>query len=137
MLELVSFVLMIVGAVFLFLAAVGLVRMPDVFLRMSSATKGATLGVGATMLAAALYFGDLAISVQAVATVAFVLLTAPVAAHMIGRAAYFDGAPLWEQTHLDELCDQYDRSTHALESQPCGREAQVDDGSGIFDISTL
>jgi multicomponent Na+:H+ antiporter subunit G len=119
MFELISILLLIIGAVFLFLAALGLVRMPDLFLRISSATKGATLGVGATMLAAALYFNNLAISVQALATFAFVLLTAPVAAHMIGRAAYFDGVPLWDQTRIDELCDQYDASTHALDSRPC------------------
>lgn len=119
MTDLVSVVLLIVGAGFLFLAALGLVRMPDLFMRMSSATKGATFGVGATLLAAALYFANLAISIQAIATVAFVLLTAPVAAHMIGRAAYFDGVPLWEKTRVDELCDQYNARTHALESRPC------------------
>lgn len=126
MLELVSMLLLVIGSVFLFLAALGLVRMPDVFLRMSSATKGATFGVGATMLGAALYFNNLAISVQALATVAFVLLTTPVAAHMIGRAAYFDGVPMWKQTHIDDLCDQYDHSTHALESRPCQQEEPAD-----------
>lgn len=134
MLEFISTVLLIIGAVFLFLAALGLVRMPDLFLRISSATKGATLGVGATMLAAALYFNNLAISVQALATVAFVLLTAPVAAHMIGRAAYFDGVPLWESTRIDELCDQYDSQTHALESRPCDPVEPYEAASGVYEI---
>lgn len=120
MFDLLSMVLLVVGAVFLFLAALGLLRMPDVFLRMSSTTKGATLGVGTMLVAAALHFGDLAVGVQALATVAFVLLTTPIAAHMIGRAAYFDGSPLFENIQVDELCDRYNAATHALESRPCG-----------------
>ncbi len=120
MLDILSIVLLIVGSVFLFLAALGLLRMPDVFLRMSSTTKGATLGVGAVLLGAALYFNDLAVGVQALATVAFVLLTTPVAAHMIGRAAYFDGSPLFQNILFDELCDRYNAATHALDSRPCG-----------------
>ncbi len=135
MFEIVSMFLLIIGAVFLFLAALGLVRMPDLFLRMSSATKGATLGVGAIMLAAALHFSNLAISVQALATVGFVLLTTPVAAHMIGRAAYFDGVPLSEHTVIDELCNQYDNSTHALESRPCGQADPIDASSGARESS--
>lgn len=120
MLDVLSILLLIIGSVFLFLAAFGLLRMPDVFLRMSSTTKGATLGAGAILIAAALYFGDLAVGVQALATVAFVLLTTPIAAHMIGRAAYFDGSPLFENILFDELCDRYNASTHALDSRPCG-----------------
>ena len=128
MADVVSALLLIVGAGFLFLAALGLVRMPDLFMRMSAATKGATFGVGAALLAAALYFADLAISIQAIATVAFVLLTAPVAAHMIGRAAYFDGVPLWGKTQVDELCDQYNARTHALEGRPCLSQGASEEG---------
>ena len=117
--DVMAFILLITGAGFLFLAALGLLRLPDVFLRMSSTTKGATLGVGAVMIAAALHFSDLAVGVQALAIVAFVMLTTPVAAHMIGRAAYFDGAPLDANTQLDELCNRYNVATHALDSRPC------------------
>lgn len=88
--------LMIGGAAFMFLASLGVLRMPDLYTRMSATSKAATLGSGLVMLAAAVYFSEFSITVRVLAIIVFLLLTVPVAAHMIGRAAYFDGVPLWE-----------------------------------------
>jgi multicomponent Na+:H+ antiporter subunit G len=101
--------LMLIGSVLTLLATIGMVRMPDVYSRMQSATKASTLGVGCTMLAVAVDFGDLAITTRVVLIVAFVFLTAPISAHMIGRAAYYVGVPLWKGTTLDELRDHNGR----------------------------
>ena len=60
------------------------------------------------------HFGELAITTRPLAIVIFVFLTAPVAAHMIARASYFVGVPLWEGTIIDELRGHYDRRTHRL-----------------------
>jgi multicomponent Na+:H+ antiporter subunit G len=46
---------------------------------------------------------------------------------MIGRAAYFVGVPLWEETIVDELQGQYDRQTHTLQSTLPGRGAAPGD----------
>ena len=92
-----------VGSLFLFLGAVGIVRMPDLYLRMSATTKAATLGAGSILLGAAIYFYDLGISSRAIATIIFLLITAPVAAHMLGRAAFSSGVPLWKHTLYNEL----------------------------------
>jgi multicomponent Na+:H+ antiporter subunit G len=108
--------LMITGGAFLFLAAIGILRMPDLYSRIQAATKAATLGVGCIIIALAFHFTDLGITVRALLVVAFLYLTQPVAAHMIGRAAYFVGVPLWENTIMDELRGRYDASTHALQS---------------------
>jgi multicomponent Na+:H+ antiporter subunit G len=129
--EILSAGLLIVGAVFIFIAALGLVRMPDAFLRMSSSAKGATLGVGATLLAAALFFEDLTVAAQAIATIGFVMLTTPVATHMIARAAYFQGSPLWQNTQVDELCDRYDPATHRLEGRPCADPAAAPEETAL------
>jgi multicomponent Na+:H+ antiporter subunit G len=99
----ISTLLITIGSLFILLAGVGLVRMPDLFLRMSASTKAATLGVGTTLLGVAVYFGDFATFIRAGAIIVFLLLTAPVAAHLIGRAAYQDGVPLWEKTEFDDL----------------------------------
>ena len=115
----VSMILFVLGAFLMFLAGVGLLRLPDIFLRMSAATKASTLGAGFILLAAALYFDDLGTTSRAVATIFFLLLTGPVAAHRIARAAYFDGSPLWEGTVRDDLRGQYNRQTHELEGDPC------------------
>lgn len=112
--EILSSVLMLIGATFALLAGAGVLRMPDLFTRMQAATKASTLGIGCIILAVAVHFGELGITTRALATVIFVFLTAPVAAHMIARAAYFVGVPLWDQTIIDELHGHYDRRTHKL-----------------------
>jgi multicomponent Na+:H+ antiporter subunit G len=96
-------VLLSAGALFLLLAAVGVVRMPDLYTRMQAATKAATLGAGCTLLAVAVYFDDFGVTVRALLVIAFIFLTAPVAAHMIGRAAFNIGVPFWRGTNLDEM----------------------------------
>lgn len=105
---------MVFGSLFLLLAAVGLVRMPDLFSRMQAGTKASTLGAGSMVLAAMLFFNDLAITTRAFLVVLFIFVTGPVAAHMIARAAYFTGVPLWENTIIDELRGRYDPETHEL-----------------------
>lgn len=114
--DLVTLVLLFAGAFFLLLAGVGVLRMPDLFSRMQAATKAATLGAGLMLLAVATHFDDLGTTIRAVLVAAFFFLTAPVAAHMIGRAAYFIGVPLWEGTITDELRGRYDMETHTLSS---------------------
>jgi multicomponent Na+:H+ antiporter subunit G len=107
--ELLIIVLSTLGSVFVLLAAVGLVRMPDVYLRMSASTKAATLGMGLLLTAAAFHFGDAAVSSRVVAIVFFIFITAPIGAHLIGRAAYKSGVQKWKNTHLDELAGKYTR----------------------------
>ncbi|HSE99114.1 MAG TPA: monovalent cation/H(+) antiporter subunit G [Blastocatellia bacterium] len=106
--------LMVIGALFLLLAGVGVIRMPDLFTRMQAATKASTLGVGCTVVALMVYFANWGISIRALLVVTFLLMTAPVAAHMIGRAAYFVGVPMWQATTRDELRGRYDADTHTL-----------------------
>lgn len=116
--NLASAALMLIGAAFLLLAAVGITRMPDLFTRMQTTTKAATLGAGCVMLSVAVYFGDLGVIARAVAVIVFLLLTAPVAAHMIARAAYLIGVRQWDGTIVDELRGRYDLSAHILHSRP-------------------
>lgn len=110
--------LLLAGCALLLLAAVGIVRMPDLFTRMQTATKGATLGITCILIAVALAMDDFGLTIRALLTVAFFFLTAPVAAHMIGRAAYFIGVPLWQGTIADELKGHYDRGSHILSATP-------------------
>ena len=109
--------LFLVGAFLMFLAGLGLLRMPDLFLRMSATSKAGSLGAGLVLLGAVVFFQDWGITARALATIVFLFLTAPVAAHMIGRAAYFDGVPLWKGTVRDDLRGHYKLSTHRLETQ--------------------
>ena len=98
MIEIAAGILALLAGLFALVAGLGVLRMPDLMLRMHASTKSGTLACGLTMLAAALVFGDLAVAVRAAGVVVFLLLTAPVAAHMIGRAALRTGVPtrLWD-----------------------------------------
>jgi multicomponent Na+:H+ antiporter subunit G len=112
--EIISGILLIVGSLFIFLAAIGLVKMPDLYTRMSATTKASTLGVGLILIGTAVYFSDVGVTSRALIIIIFLLLTAPIAAHMIARAAYFDGVPLWNKTWKDDLKGKYDEVTHEL-----------------------
>ncbi len=104
------------GALFILLAAIGFVRMPDFFLRVSVTTKAATLGVGLVLGSAAVYFYNSSVTSRVLAIILFLLLTAPVAAHMIGRTAYFIGTKLWKGSVMDDLKGMYEQDTHELNS---------------------
>ncbi len=105
------------GTLFVLLAAIGVIRMPDTYLRISVTTKAATLGIGLILGAAAIYFNDLSITSKVLAIILFILLTAPVGAHLIGRASYFIGVKLWDKSVIDDLKGKYKKSTHELRSK--------------------
>lgn len=100
--------LVFAGTFLMLLTGLGLVRMPDVFTRMHAATKAASLGVALLLIAAALHFGQTGVVTKALATVVFIFLTAPVAASLLGHAAYARRTPLWDQSVLDEGRDHID-----------------------------
>ncbi len=83
--------LILLGGFFCFVAGLGVLRLPDVLIRMHASTKAGTLGSGLILIAVAVFFADTTTITRAVATILFLLITAPVAAHMIGRAAFRSG----------------------------------------------
>ncbi|MDT8305053.1 MAG: monovalent cation/H(+) antiporter subunit G [Anaerolineae bacterium] len=113
------------GTFFMLVAAFGLNRMPDLYTRMHGAAKSTTLGITAIMMAAALYFLNSAAVMRAILVIVFFFLTAPVATHVLARAAYFRRVPRWEGTTVDELLGRYDRASHVLESR---QEGDISDG---------
>ena len=116
MIEFIKGTLMLSGASLMLLASLGLLRLPDLLTRMHATTKASALGVILIMLAVALHFAEVAVVARAVAIITFVLMTAPIAAHVIGRAGYFVGSKLWSGTVKDELKPNYDPFTHELKS---------------------
>lgn len=98
--------LLLIGAFFMLVAGLGVVRLPDIFMRMQAATKASTLGVACVLLAVSVHFNNIAITIQALLIIAFFFLTAPIGAHMLARAAYAVGVPLWEGSIIDELREQ-------------------------------
>ncbi len=96
-------ILMVIGALFMSLAGLGIIRMPDLYSRISAATKASTLGAAFLLLSVAVKFQEPAIVVRMIAVIFFIALTAPISAHIIGRTAYLTGIPLWEKSKIDEF----------------------------------
>jgi multicomponent Na+:H+ antiporter subunit G len=82
-----------------------MLRLPDTLTRMHAATKAGTLGAGLILIAEAVFYRNTGITLRVLAAIVFLLLTAPVAAHLIGRAAYHSGIKLSKQTWIDQLGD--------------------------------
>lgn len=106
--EIVISFLIVAGGFFAFAAALGVLRLPDVLTRMHASTKAGTLGCGLILSAAALHFGDTGTVGLCIVAIVFLFMTAPVAAHMIGRAAYRTGVPMSDRTVIDEMAGQPD-----------------------------
>lgn len=108
-LEVVGVVLMFGGTLFACVAGLGILRFPDVYMRLHASTKAGTLGVALNAAAMVAFYPSLGIFTRALALILFVLLTAPVAAHMIGRASYFGqkqmGVSVWEETIVDQMME--------------------------------
>jgi multicomponent Na+:H+ antiporter subunit G len=103
--EIITSLLLIAGSLFCLVAAIGMLRLPDTLTRMHAATKAGTLGAGLILIAEAVFYHETGNTLRALAAIVFLLLTAPVAAHLIGRAAYHSGIKLSKQTWIDQLGD--------------------------------
>ena len=95
--------LLVGGALVVALAALGVAPLPDPFSRMHAAAKAGVAGAGLVLLGAGLAFGTTGAILTALAAVGFLVLTAPVASHALGRAAYVSGAALGGASASDAL----------------------------------
>jgi multicomponent Na+:H+ antiporter subunit G len=95
--------LMVIGAVFSLLAAVGVLRLPDLYTRMHAASKAGVVGAGLVLLALALASGDGPVMLRAILGILFLLLTTPVSAHLLARAAYRAGLQPASITIINDL----------------------------------
>jgi len=112
-----------IGAAFVLVAAIGLIRLPDLLTRMHAATKAGTLGAGLLYVAVALAVPGDGVAVKSGVIIAFLLLTAPIASHVIARAAYHRGeVDLWDRTRFDELHEALSRRS-ARASRPADASA--------------
>lgn len=120
---------MVIGAIFIFVASIGLLKMPDVYLRMSASTIAGTFGVASMLLAAAIHFYDFGIFVHIIGVIIFLILTVPVGAHMLGRSSHIIGLPMWKNTVRDDLKDKYDHEKHV--HKPFKKDDKADNTSTV------
>lgn len=116
MLVILSLLLKLAGVAFLCIAGLGVVRLSDPFQRMHAATKAGTLGAGLVILGTIVAQGATDATIIGVLTIVFLLLTVPVAGHLLGRAAYVSGAKL-SLRGGDALDGVLERSTRPLDER--------------------
>lgn len=100
--EIIASVLLVIGAGFMLISALGIVRFPDLYTRMHAATKASSLGVMLILAAVCIYFFSWLILVKAILTIIFIFATVPVASHLIAGTAHSMKISKWKYTVIDE-----------------------------------
>ena len=109
-LDVIAGVFLVLGSFLSFVAALGIVRFPDLLTRMHAATKPQVLGLMLLMTALAIELRSLAIALSLVVVVAFQLVTSPISAHMLSRAGYRTGKVDYEAMVVDEFTADLERA---------------------------
>jgi multicomponent Na+:H+ antiporter subunit G len=94
--------LIILGGAFAIIGGLGLLRMPDVLIRMHASTKIGTLSTGLILVGCAIVYASPDVIIRAIAIMLFILLTAPIGAHMMGRSVLSTGVPLWKGENVPD-----------------------------------
>jgi len=98
-------IIMLIGAAFAVIAAIGLLRLPDIYTRTHAASKAGTLGSGLMLLALAVFSQELDVVTRAIAAIVFFLLTAPISSHLLARSAYLVGYRPEPSTRCEDMAD--------------------------------
>lgn len=116
--------LLLLGLFFLLTGTIGLLRLKDVYSRMHATSKSTTFGVAGVLLAALIYFRFLGLSpgLKESLILGFLLLTAPLGAHMIARAAYRTGVPMWRGGTVDQFKDWEEQEGRQARSEHLASE---------------
>jgi multicomponent Na+:H+ antiporter subunit G len=101
--SIIALILIYVGIIFILIAAIGLIRLPDVYTRMSASTKAVTFGTGFILLGVVIHFNDTSVMLKMFGIFIFLLFSLSTAAHVIGLSAYKDQTKMSYLTFLDEL----------------------------------
>lgn len=102
MIDIIGLIFISVGLFFDFVGCLGLIRLPDVYNRLQASTKCITLGTCSILFGAFLIHGFEAAGIKSLLCMIFLLLTSPVSAHALARAAHKSGVKLWEKSIVDK-----------------------------------
>ncbi len=96
-------ILLVLGALFMLVAGLGVLRFSDIYLRMHAATKAPSLGVLLMISGIIVYFGDFWLAVKGVLIILFIFITTPIGAHMLSRVAHLMNIKQSDKTAIDEM----------------------------------
>ncbi|MCK4339382.1 MAG: monovalent cation/H(+) antiporter subunit G [Candidatus Cloacimonetes bacterium] len=100
--EIIGYILISIGLLFNFFGVLGLVRLPDVYNRLQAATKCVTFGTAGILAGVFVMKGYGVMGLKPIICIIFILLTAPVSAHVISRAAHRAKIKLTDETIIDK-----------------------------------
>jgi len=106
--EIISGVFILIGALFMLISSVGMLRFPDFYIRNSASTKAVVLGVFLILLGIGVHYNDILIFIEISAIMFFIFLISPLAAHIVSRAAVITKVDFWEKTDVKDL-EKYKR----------------------------
>lgn len=99
--NIIGMIFIVVGLIFDFFGCLGLVRLPDVYNRLQASTKCVTFGTCSILFGAFLMLGITAAGIKVLLCIIFLVLTAPVSAHVLARGAHISGVKLWKKSVVD------------------------------------
>ena len=130
-----SSLFLVTGAAICLIAAAGVLRLPDFFMRMHAATEAGVAGCGLVLIGVGFAYPSLDVWVKVAIGVGFLLVTTPIAGHLLARAGYVAGVPLWSGTSSDELAGTLKRgSFDGPFAQRMPRPAGADAASARFRV---
>ena len=103
--EIISLILICIGILFNLLGCIGLIRLPDVYNRLQSATKCVTLGTCSILLGVLFHFGFVEVGIKALIAIPLLFFSATVAAHALVKGAYIFGIKLGDKSVKDDYKD--------------------------------
>ena len=110
-------ILLSVGVLFNLFGCIGLIRLPDVYNRLQSATKCVTLGTCSILLSLVVKYGFSEIGVKSLVAIPLLFFAATVAAHALAKGAYIFGVKLGDESVIDEYKDQMVKNTKSRKNE--------------------
>lgn len=107
--DFISAAFLLAGLFFMFVGALGVVRLPDAYNRIHAASICVTLGLSAMLVAACFHLNAAPILTKSAITIVFIFVATPIGSHMLAKAAHDTNLPQWENTLSDELAEDKQR----------------------------
>ena len=104
--DMISTIIIAIGVLFNIFGCIGLIRLPDVYNRLQSATKCVTLGTCSILLGVLIKYGFIAIGVKSLVAIPLLFFAATVSAHALVRSAYIAGIPLGKKSVKDDYKEE-------------------------------
>ncbi|MCI8630904.1 MAG: monovalent cation/H(+) antiporter subunit G [Firmicutes bacterium] len=100
--EIIAVIMIVIGLLFLVISAVGMLRLPDFYSRLHASGNSETLGMMLTLLGFVIYEGANLISFKLIFIFMFVFIGNPIGTHILSKAAYKTGEPVWTNKNNEE-----------------------------------